>query len=135
MTSGDIAVLANPAAGRGRHRGLLSVVLRRLERAGHPVRLLEAAGAEEAEKACHRAVAEGCAALVAAGGDGTVHLALQAAAERPVAVGVVPRGPGNDFAAGVGVSLDPLAAASRIASALAGAGPVPVDLARAVGTD
>ena len=119
MTSGDIAVLANPRAGRGRHRGLLSGVLQRLESAGHPVRLLEAAGAEEAEKACHRAVAEGCVALVAAGGDGTVHLALQAAAERPVAFGVVPMGTGNDFAVGVGVSLDPLVAAEGIAAALA----------------
>ena len=46
--------------------------------------------AEEAEKACHRAVAEGVAALVAVGGDGTVHQALQAVAERPVGFGVVP---------------------------------------------
>jgi diacylglycerol kinase (ATP) len=135
MTSGDIAVLANPQAGRGRHRDLLSGVLERLGSAGHPVRLLEAAGAEEAEKACHRAVTEGCAALVAAGGDGTVHLALQAAAERPVGFGVAPMGTGNDFAAGVGVSLDPLAAASGIASALASSQEVPIDLARAVGTD
>jgi len=103
MTSGDIAVLANPTAGRGRHRGLLPGVLQRLGAAGHTVRLLEAGGAEEAEKACHRAVADGCAALVAVGGDGTVHLALQAAASRPVAFGVVPAGTGNDFAAGVGV--------------------------------
>ncbi|GAA0529511.1 hypothetical protein GCM10010172_07710 [Paractinoplanes ferrugineus] len=104
-------------------------MLQRLEPAGRPVGLLAAAGAEEAEKACYGAVAEGCAALVAAGG-GTVHLALQAAAERPVAFGVVPIGTGNDFAAGVGVPLDPLAAASGMAAALAGAGPVPIDLAR-----
>jgi diacylglycerol kinase (ATP) len=135
MTSGDIAVLANPRAGHGRRRGLLPGVLERLGSAGHTVRLLEADDAEEAEKACHRAVLEGCAALVAAGGDGTLHLAIQAAAERPVGFGVVPMGTGNDFAAGVGVPADPLAAASGIAAALAGAGPVPVDLARAVGTD
>jgi len=135
MTSGDIAVLANPLAGRGRHRGLLSGVLERLGSAGHPVRLLAAAGAEEAEKACHRAVTEGCAALVTAGGDGTIHLGLQAAAERPVGFGVVPMGTGNDFAAGVGVSLDPLVAAAGIASALATSKMVPIDLARAVGID
>src|SRR3954471_24340191 len=135
MTSGDIAVLANPYAGGGRHRGLLSGVLRRLESAGHPVRLLAAAGAAEAEKACHRAVAEGCAGLVAAGGDGTVHLALQAAAERPVAFGVVPMGTGNDFAAGTGVSPDPATAASAFASAAGEGRFAPIDLARAVGTD
>ena len=135
MTSGDIAVLANPTAGRGRHRGLLPGVLQRLGAAGHTVRLLEAGGAEEAEKACHRAVADGCAALVAVGGDGTVHLALQAAASRPVAFGVVPAGTGNDFAAGVGVPADPAAAASGIATALRDGTSVPIDLARTVGTD
>ncbi|WP_433382590.1 diacylglycerol kinase family protein [Actinoplanes sp. CA-142083] len=135
MTSGDIAVLANPRAGRGRHRGLLPGVVRRLGAAGHAVRLLEASTAEEAEKACHRAVGDGCAALVAVGGDGTVHLALQAAASRPVAFGVVPAGTGNDFAAGTGVSPDPLTAASAIASALESSSFAPIDLARAVGTD
>lgn len=135
MTSGDIAVLANPHAGRGRHRGLLPGVLQRLGAVGRPVRVLEASSAEDAEKACHRAVAGGCAALVAVGGDGTVHLALQAAATRPVAFGVVPAGTGNDFAAGTGVSLDPLAAASGIAAALEAGSFAPVDLARVVGTD
>ena len=135
MTSGDIAVLANPTAGRGRHRGLLPAVVQRLGAAGRPVRLLEASTAEEAEKAGHRAVADGCAALVAVGGDGTVHLALQAAASRPVAFGVVPAGTGNDFAAGTGVSSDPLSAASAIASALDDGRAVPIDLAHTVGTD
>ncbi|MEU8607622.1 diacylglycerol kinase family protein, partial [Actinoplanes sp. NPDC048791] len=75
MTSDDIAVLANPRAGRGRHRGLLPGVLERLGASGRSVRLLSADSAEEAEKACHRAVAEGVGALVAVGGDGTVHRA------------------------------------------------------------
>ncbi|WP_433292657.1 diacylglycerol kinase family protein [Actinoplanes sp. CA-030573] len=133
--SGDIAVLANPTAGRGRHRGLLPGVVQRLGAAGHPVRLLEASSAEEAEKACHRAVADGCAALVAVGGDGTVHLALQAAAARPVRFGVVPAGTGNDFAAGTGVAADPLTAAADIAEALRAGRSVAVDLARTTGTD
>jgi diacylglycerol kinase (ATP) len=135
MTSGDIAVLANPRAGRGRHRGLLPGVLQRLGAVGRPVRVLEASTAEDAEKACHRAVADGCAALVAVGGDGTVHLALQAAATRAVAFGVVPAGTGNDFAAGTGVSLDPLTAAAGIAAALESGSFAPIDLARVVGTD
>jgi diacylglycerol kinase (ATP) len=135
MTSGDIAVLANPTAGRGRHRGLLPGVVQRLGAAGHAVKLLSASSPEEAEKAGHRAVTEGCAALVAVGGDGTVHLALQAVARRSVRFGVVPAGTGNDFAAGTGVQSDPLAAASAIADALLADRSVPIDLARAVGTD
>ncbi|WP_249024651.1 diacylglycerol/lipid kinase family protein, partial [Couchioplanes caeruleus] len=88
--SDDIAVLANPGAGRGRHRGLLPAVLDRLGAGGRTVRLLEADSAEDAEKACHRAVAEGIGALVAVGGDGTVHRALQAVAGTGVGFGVVP---------------------------------------------
>jgi diacylglycerol kinase (ATP) len=131
----DIAVLANPHAGRGRHRALLSGVLDRLRAAGRPVRLLEAPSAEEAEKAGHRAVVEGAAALVAVGGDGTVHLGLQAVADRPVGFGVVPAGTGNDFAAGTGVPVGPLTAADRIAAAVRDGRHQAVDLARMVGTD
>ena len=132
MTSDDIAVLANPAAGRGRHRDLLSEVLRRL---GAGVRLLTAHTGDEAEKACHAAVAEGAAAVVAVGGDGTIHRALQAVADRPVGFGVVPAGTGNDFAAGTGMPGDPLAAAAAIAAALREDRHAPVDLVRAETAD
>jgi diacylglycerol kinase (ATP) len=135
VTSDDIAVLANPTAGRGRHRELLSAVLSALGGAGRPVRLLEASSSEEAEKACHRAVAAGVAAVVAVGGDGTVHQALQAVAERPVGFGVVPAGTGNDFAACTGVPLEPVAAATAISDALREGRHVSFDLARIVGTD
>ncbi|GAB2576267.1 hypothetical protein Aab01nite_13290 [Paractinoplanes abujensis] len=127
MTSFEIAVLANPTAGRGRHRDLLSQVLHRL---GPGARLLEAHSGEEAEAACRAAVASGVTALVAVGGDGTIHRALQAVADRPVLFGVVPAGTGNDFAAGVGVPADPLAAADVIAAALREGRYVPCDLAR-----
>ena len=135
MTQNDIAVLANPAAGRGRHRGLLSAVLERLGAAGRTVRLLDAHTSEQAETACHAAVADGIATLVAVGGDGTVHQALQAVAGKPVCFGVVPAGTGNDFADGVGVSADPLRAAEGIAAAAREGRTTAVDLARAVGPE
>ncbi|MEV4708101.1 diacylglycerol kinase family protein [Actinoplanes sp. NPDC049316] len=127
----DIAVLANPQAGHGRHRGLLPGVIDRLGAGGRAVRLLAAPSAEDAEKACHRAVAEGAGALVAVGGDGTLHRALQAVAGTTVGFGVVPAGTGNDFAAAVGVPPDPLRAAEAIAAALRDGRDHPVDLARA----
>jgi diacylglycerol kinase (ATP) len=133
VTSHDIAVLANPRAGRGRPGGLLPGVLDRLGAAGRTVRLLTAQTGEEAETACHRAVAEGVGALVAVGGDGTVHRALQAVAGRPVGFGVVPAGTGNDFAAGTGVPGDPLAAADAIAAAVRDGRDRPVDLGRTTG--
>lgn len=130
MTSDDIAVLVNPRAGRGRHRGLLPGVLERLGTSGRTVRLLSADSGEAAEKACHRAVAEGLGALVAVGGDGTLHRAVQSVAGTPVGFGVVPAGTGNDFAVCAGVPADPMAAASAIADAVRSGRSTAVDLAR-----
>ncbi|WP_203940042.1 diacylglycerol/lipid kinase family protein [Spirilliplanes yamanashiensis] len=125
-----IAVLANPAAGRGRHRGLLPGVLDRLGAAGATVELLTAASAGEAEAACHAAVRGGARAVVAVGGDGTVHRALQAVAGSDVAFGIVPAGTGNDIAAAAGLPPDPLSAASALAEALRDGRTHPLDLAR-----
>ncbi len=125
-----IAVLANPSAGRGRHRGLLPGVVQALGTAGHDVRILTAGSGIEAEEACHAAVADGAAAVVAVGGDGTVHRALQSVAGRPVGFGVVPAGTGNDFASAVGVPADPLKAAEGIAVALRDGRDHRFDLAR-----
>ena len=104
-----------------------------LAAAGRPVRLLAAESGAEAELVCHRAVDGGAAALVAVGGDGTVHRALQAVARRPVGLGVVPAGTGNDFAACTGVPEMPLAAAGAIARALREGRQVPLDLALTAG--
>ncbi|MFY1670759.1 diacylglycerol kinase family protein [Plantactinospora sp. WMMB334] len=132
---GQVAVLANPTAGRGRYRGLLPAVLERLGSAGRPVRLLDAENAARAAAACRAAVAEGAAALVTVGGDGTVHLALQAVAGSGVAFGPVPAGTGNDFAAGTGFPADPLGAVDVIAAALVAGRTRPADLARMTGAD
>jgi diacylglycerol kinase (ATP) len=126
----EIAVLANPTAGRGRHRDLVSGVVRRLGAAGHPVRILKAASSDEAEEACHAAVAGGAAAVVAIGGDGTVHRVLQAVAGTAVPLGVVPAGTGNDFAAGTGVRASVSEAAEAISAALRGEKDHSIDLAR-----
>ncbi|MFG2010480.1 diacylglycerol kinase [Micromonospora sp. NPDC048868] len=132
---GPVAVLANPTAGRGRHRGLLPQVLHRLAAAGRPVRPLRARTADEAEAACRAAVRDGASALVAVGGDGTVHRAVQAVAGTGVPFGPVPAGTGNDFAADTGFPADPLAAVDVIAAALRDGRTRLVDLARMTGAD
>ncbi|MEH1165989.1 diacylglycerol kinase [Micromonospora sp. CPCC 205539] len=132
---GPVAVLANPTAGRGRHRALLPRLLDGLAAAGHPVRLLSASSPDSAEAACHAAVADGVGALVAIGGDGTVHRALQAAAGTEVPFGAVPAGTGNDFALDTGFPTDPLAAVAVIVDALRAGRSRPVDLARMTGAD
>src|SRR5256885_1457032 len=78
MAGGPVAVLVNPTAGRGRHRGTLPAVLERLSAAGRPIEPVAAASGAQAAKACQAAVDAGASAVVAVGGDGTVHLAVEA---------------------------------------------------------
>jgi diacylglycerol kinase (ATP) len=115
---GPVAVLTNPAAGRGRHHGLVPAIVERLAGAGRTVSVLEPATAVEAEAACQAAITAGAGALVVIGGDGTLHAALQAAAGSGVPFGAVPAGTGNDLAGALGLPAEPLAAADAIAAAL-----------------
>ena len=125
-----IAVLANPTAGLGRHRGLLPEVLGQLGGSGVAVELLSARTPGEAEAACQAAVRDGATALVAVGGDCTMHRALQAVAGTDVPFGIVPAGTGNDMAAAAGWPADPLGAAAALAAALRAGRSRPCDLAR-----
>jgi diacylglycerol kinase (ATP) len=131
----SVAVLHNPFAGRGRHRHAVEATLRYLSIAGYDARVLAGPTAAAALEAAREAVAEGAAALVAVGGDGTVHLGLQAVAGTGVPFGVVPAGTGNDFAVEVMVPSDPEAAAKSIAEALVAGRTRQVDLGRATGND
>jgi diacylglycerol kinase (ATP) len=138
VTHGDattIAVLVNPLAGKGRPRRLRPEILARLSGTGRELRLLEPSSPAQAQVACDAAVADGVDALVAVGGDGTVHLALQAVAGRDVPFGVVPTGTGNDFADAVGLPADPLAAADTVAAALTAGRTRPLDLGRITTAD
>lgn len=98
-----VAVVANPAAGHGRGRRLLAAVLARLEGAGVSVAAHLPVHPEDAARACAEAVADGHDALVVVGGDGTVHIGVNACAGSGVPLGIVPAGTGNDFARAVGI--------------------------------
>jgi diacylglycerol kinase (ATP) len=128
-----IAVLRNPAAGRGRHAEAVRRALAALESPQRTVRVLDARTVEAALVATREAVAGGAAALVTVGGDGTIHIGLQAVAGTGVPFGVIPAGTGNDFAAESGIPADPVAAASAIAAALDEGRTRPVDLAHLAG--
>ncbi|WP_214411000.1 diacylglycerol/lipid kinase family protein [Sphaerisporangium fuscum] len=115
--AGELVLLVNPAARGGRSLRLLDPVVRRLKAGDRPVSVIVGTGAEDAlERAC-TAVAEGPEALVAFGGDGLVHLALQAVAGTDVPLGIIPAGTGNDIAGALGIPRrDPLAAAEIVAA-------------------
>ncbi|WP_432922050.1 diacylglycerol/lipid kinase family protein [Microbispora sp. CA-135349] len=112
----EIVVLVNPAARGGRTLRLLDPVLRRLRAGGRPVSVIVGTSAADALGRAREAVAAGPAALVAYGGDGLVHLAVQAVAGTAVPLGIVPAGTGNDFAGALGIPrADLLAAADVVA--------------------
>jgi diacylglycerol kinase (ATP) len=115
--AGELVVLVNPAARGGRTLRLLDPVVRRLQAGGRPVSVIVGTSAQDAlERAC-TAVAEGPEALVAFGGDGLVHLAVQAVARTDVPLGIIPAGTGNDIADALGIPKgDPLAAAGIVAA-------------------
>jgi len=133
--AGEVAVLVGPTAGRGRHSHLLDDVLTALRASGRDVQRLSATTMDGAVRAGQEAVAGGAAALVAIGGDGTVHLGLQAAAGTGVPFGIVPAGTGNDFATELGVPANPVEAAKRLSDALVADRTRPIDLARMSGPD
>ena len=124
----DIALLTNPTAGKGRGGKARGAVLERLRGAGLSVRDLSGQDADEALDLARAAVADGVDSLVVLGGDGMVHLGVQAVAGTGTPLGIIPAGTGNDVARYFDLPRkDPVAAADRV---IAGA-TRQVDLARA----
>ena len=115
----DVALLVNPRAGAGRAGAAGAVVARRLRQHGRTVEVLVGRDSADARERATAVVTAGARALVAVGGDGTVHVALQVVAGTPVPLGVVPAGTGNDFARLLGMpARDPAAAADVLAAAV-----------------
>jgi diacylglycerol kinase (ATP) len=129
-SSADVAVLVSPAAGRGRAASLAVQVLEAFREVGFAPELLPAASAAEAEAQAAAAVAAGTRAVVAVGGDGTQHAALQAVAGTSTPLAPVPAGTGNDLVLALGVPRDPVAAARAAAEDLKAGGTRTVDLGR-----
>lgn len=71
---------------------------------------------DQLERLCARAAEEGVAALVAAGGDGTVGTVAAAVAGTGLALGVLPMGTLNHFARDAGIPRDLAGAARAIAA-------------------
>lgn len=128
----DVALLTNPAARAGAHTGVAMHAAERLRRAGHRVTVLSGGSAAESTDLLRTALQAGADAIVVAGGDGTVSLALQVMAGGEVPLGIVPAGTGNDLAFTLGLrELDVAAAADAV---LAGRTRT-IDLARVTRAD
>ena len=111
----EIALLTNPTSGRGKGARNRDVALARLRESGFVVRNLQGRDGDEALDLARGCVADGVEALVLCGGDGLVHLGVQAVAGTGVPLGLIPSGTGNDVARYLGLPrTDPVAAADRV---------------------
>lgn len=131
-TPGKIALAINPAAsfGRNRHAGGEAVAC--LRDAGHDVVVLEADSYEALRALVDRTLAEGVEALVVVGGDGMVHLGVNALVGLEIPLGLVPGGTGNDVARLLGLPLKDTPAACRQLLAALESGGRRIDIGRII---
>ncbi|HWC36635.1 MAG TPA: diacylglycerol kinase [Mycobacteriales bacterium] len=126
-----MALVVNPSAGKGRAAKQVAAVAGRIRESGANVTILVGVDAEDAVTITRKAVADGVDAVVALGGDGMVHLALNAVAGTNTPLGIIPAGTGNDLAATLGLPLkDPAAAASVVSDRLRDGGAWAMDAIR-----
>lgn len=115
-----IGVVINPTAGKGRGYRAGHSALAALNAAGHHVHNLSAPTYPRAAAAASAAVGAGdLDALVVVGGDGMVHLGVNAVAGSQVPLAVVAVGTGNDFARAAGLPVaDPRAGVQAVLDGL-----------------
>lgn len=107
-------------------------VAARLRAAGVRVTAVSGGSAAESSALLRAVLARGTDAVVVAGGDGTVSLAIQELAGTGVPLGIVPTGTGNDLAQALGLrDLDAAGAADAVLSGRTRT----IDLARATRPD
>ena len=112
----NVTLLMNPAARAGAHTRAAPDAAERLRARGIRTTIVSGGSAAESTDLLRKAVALGTDAVAVAGGDGTVHLALQVLAGTGIPLGIIPAGTGNDLAAAVGLrELNVAAAADTIA--------------------
>ncbi|WP_082369367.1 diacylglycerol/lipid kinase family protein [Arthrobacter sp. ERGS1:01] len=131
----SIAVAVNPRAAFGGRRSNTTgqvgdMAVERLRAAGHTVTVLRRRNYAELRDAVLAALDSGAQALLVVGGDGMVHLGVNALAGRSIPLGIIPAGTGNDAARGLGLDpKDPAAAVEHFLKAAQGE-PRALDLGR-----
>lgn len=100
MTDASIPLFLNPVAGHGRAARTRSALSKLFKENGIAHTVIESRGPGDLEDQVRLAATGGAERVIVAGGDGSVHEAVNGImlSGRPVALGVVPVGTGNDFA-------------------------------------
>ncbi|MEI2785895.1 MAG: diacylglycerol kinase [Candidatus Nanopelagicales bacterium] len=110
----NAAILINPTSGKGRSAKNAPLAVQRLRSRGVQVTELTGDSAQGSLALAQQAVADGIDALIACGGDGTVHCALQAVAGTDVTLGIIPLGTGDDIARTLGLPRNDVQAAADV---------------------
>jgi diacylglycerol kinase family enzyme len=108
-----IVVLLNPASGVAAAQDRTDRVAQLFAAAGADAQILELRSGADAPEAARAAIAQGAAAVVAGGGDGTVSSVASALIGTGTPLGVLPLGTLNHFARDAGIPAD-LAAAVAV---------------------
>ncbi|MCH9693493.1 MAG: diacylglycerol kinase family lipid kinase [Gammaproteobacteria bacterium] len=133
MFNETIHLFLNPAAGRGRAGKRRARITEILGAQDIDVSLHESKCVGDLEQRVRQQVEDGCSRLVVAGGDGSIHEAVNGILSTGgnAALGVIPTGTGNDFAKAAGIPLDWEHATQLLATRMAAnAPPRPIDAGR-----
>ena len=108
MTTRPVSMFVNPAAGRGRAGRRLSRILDVFAEAGIDMDLQTSRSVGDLEDQIRIAVGSGAERIIVAGGDGSIHEAVNGImrAEGSAKLGIIPTGTGNDFAKACAIPLD-----------------------------
>ena len=121
MSSDSISLFLNPTAGRGRAGRRQKRIVEILGSRGATVNLLSSRAVGDLEAQVKKQVDDGAERIIVAGGDGSVHEAVNGimVADGNASLGVIPTGTGNDFAKACDIPLDWEHAAQLLADRMA----------------
>jgi diacylglycerol kinase (ATP) len=102
-----IPLFINPAAGRGRAGRKLGAIRTLFDAQGIAHSVIQSNAPGDLEQRVYDAACAGTTKLIVAGGDGSIHEAVNGImrSRKTVALGVIPIGTGNDFAKASGIPL------------------------------
>ncbi len=126
MTTSPVPLFLNPVAGRGRAAKRGERIVELLQATGITVDLRLSKAVGDLENQVRSCCLDGAGRIVVAGGDGSVHEAvngiMQAGTATPL--GVIPSGTGNDFAKACSITLDWQEAARSLAGRIKAGAPM-----------
>jgi len=114
-----VALIYNPASGQRpeRRNAILANVLAVFQGAGIDMKLIATDAPASAGRLALEAIAGGCDTILACGGDGTVHEAMQQMVGGEAVLGVIPMGTANALAVDLGLPRSPVKAARMLLDA------------------